>query len=62
MADRIGRTLLDRALCPVVVVTALTVLGVLVAPAGAVQPPLPGPIAGWSTTTGTDGRVFIADD
>ena len=62
MADRIGRTLLDRALCPVVVVTALTVLGALVAPAGAVQPPLPGPVAGWATTTGTDGRVYIADE
>ena len=29
-------------------------------PAGAQAPP--GPVAGWSTTEGTDGRVYIADD
>lgn len=32
-------------------------------PVGAqVQSPLPGPVSAWSTTVGTDGRVYIADE
>ncbi len=29
---------------------------------GRVASPLPGPVAAWSTSVGTDGRVYIADD
>ncbi|MCX7620928.1 MAG: cellulase family glycosylhydrolase [Acidimicrobiales bacterium] len=45
----------------------LLVLGLVVVwhsipvPADAVQSPLPGPVSGWSTTIGTDGRVYLAD-
>jgi len=47
------------------VTTILASLGLLTsaaAPVGAVSGPLPGPVAAWSTTVGTDGRVYIADE
>ncbi len=42
--------------------TVAVTLSAVVPPAHAVQSPLPGPISGWSTTTGTDGRVYLADE
>lgn len=46
------------------VLLALGALLIAGAPAAGaeVETPLPGPVAGWSTTTGTDGRVYIADE
>jgi len=41
-------------------VCTLAVLAVAFPGAGASAAP-PGPVAGWGTTTGTDGRVYIAD-
>ncbi len=40
----------------------LGAVGPLATPAGAVQGPLPGNLASWSTVAGTDGRVYMADE
>ncbi len=59
MAD--SRCSTRRAATVAVLAALLAVVAVPSSPAGAVQGPLPGPVAGWHTATGTDGRVYIAD-
>lgn len=49
----------------VAVTATLAALGLFFStatPASAVSGPLPGPVAAWSTSDGTDGRVYIADE
>jgi len=49
-------------LAAVIILSAVAVLApTLGVPAGAVQSPLPGPISGWKTAAGTDGRTYMAD-
>lgn len=53
---------------PVALVALALALALLVGPVagagtgGRVASPLPGPVADWGTTVGTDGRVYIADE
>lgn len=51
-------------LAAVACLVGLVVNGVAVEPSTAEATPseAPGPVAGWSTTEGTDGRVYIADE
>ena len=51
---------IPRLLAGLVVVAGLLLSPL--SPAEGVQSPLPGPVADWGTTVGTDGRVYIADD
>ncbi|MBI2705566.1 MAG: cellulase family glycosylhydrolase [Actinobacteria bacterium] len=56
----VRRAHVRKIAAPLALITALLLRSAL--PAGAIQSPLPGPISAWSTTPGTDGRVYIADE
>ncbi len=63
MTEREGISFFRRGMATVaaglVLVAAAAVP--LAAPATAVLPTAPGPVSSWTTTTGTDGRVYVAD-
>jgi endoglycosylceramidase len=56
------RRLAILQLSTLVVAVVMMIAVVASRPADAVPAPLPGPLSGWSTTTGTDGRVYLADE
>jgi endoglycosylceramidase len=56
-----GRRRPGTAASVLLMLAAALLVGLPMPSVDAVQSPLPGPIADWSTTTGTDGRTYIAD-